>query len=199
MIESDVDPYIERIALAARRPVVIDPAAKARLMAAIRVEPMPVRQPSVWRWVVDRQVRLTPLGSFALAAGLVGIGVFLGVFARVNRDGVPSGGRQGAAVAQGQLSISDTVVKEVFVLVAPQAKHVSVVGDFNQWNMTATPLVRADGSGPWTVTLPLDAGRHVYSFVVDGRWTSDPSAPLAPDDGFGHANSVIMVSTGSAL
>jgi hypothetical protein len=152
----------------------------------------------VWRWFVDRQVRLTPLGSMALAAGLVGIGVFLGVSGRVNRDGPQTGQRQPVAAAQGQLPVSDTVVREVFVLVAPQAKHVSVVGDFNQWNPTATPLVRADKDGPWTVTLPLDAGRHVYSFMVDGRWTSDPSAPLAPD-GFGHANSVLMVTGGSAL
>jgi hypothetical protein len=40
----------------------------------------------------------------------------------------------------------------------------------------------------------------VYSFVVDGStWSADPSAPLAPDDGFGRPNSVKIVGRGSAL
>jgi len=50
------------------------------------------------------------------------------------------------------------------------------------------------------VTVPLSAGRHVYAFVVDGSsWSADPSAPFAPDDGFGHANSVKLVGRGSSL
>ena len=40
----------------------------------------------------------------------------------------------------------------------------------------------------------MTAGRHQYSYVVDGKsWSSDPNAPSAPDDGFGHANSVKIV------
>jgi len=95
-------------------------------------------------------------------------------------------------------AVVDTVVK--FVFVAPQASKVSVVGDFNGWNATTTPMVRTPNSAVWTVTLPLTTGRHVYSFVVDGSsWIADPAAPLAPDDGFGHASSVRIVGRGSAL
>jgi len=50
----------------------------------------------------------------------------------------------------------------------------------------------------WSVTLPLSVGRHLYAFVVDSQWIADPHAPLAPDDGFGHRNSVVLVRRGSA-
>jgi hypothetical protein len=34
----------------------------------------------------------------------------------------------------------------------------------------------------------------VYAFIVDGdRWVADPAAPMAPEDGFGIRNSVIVV------
>ena len=80
-----------------------------------------------------------------------------------------------------------------FVLVAPDAKQVSLAGTFNQWDPQATPLVRAGETGVWTATLTLPAGQHQYAFVVDGaRWVPDPGAP-AIDDGFGRRNSVLTL------
>jgi len=80
-----------------------------------------------------------------------------------------------------------------FVLVAPDAKQVSLAGTFNQWDPQATPLVRAGATGVWTATLTLPAGQHQYAFVVDGvRWVPDPGAP-AVDDGFGRRNSVLTL------
>jgi 1,4-alpha-glucan branching enzyme len=80
-----------------------------------------------------------------------------------------------------------------FVLVAPEAKQVSLAGTFNQWNTQVTPLVRAGATGVWTATLTLPAGQHQYAFVVDGaRWVADPGAP-AVDDGFGRRNSVLTL------
>ena len=79
-----------------------------------------------------------------------------------------------------------------FTLVAPNASHVSLVGDFNGWNASALPLRRA-GSGMWVVEVPLAPGRYAYSFVVDGALARDPSAPQAPVDDFGGTNSVVMV------
>jgi len=80
-----------------------------------------------------------------------------------------------------------------FVLVAPEAHAVSLAGTFNQWDATATPLVRSGPSGVWTATLTLPAGQHQYAFVVDGqRWVPDPAAP-AVDDGFGRRNSVLTL------
>jgi len=88
---------------------------------------------------------------------------------------------------------SASLVTVRFVLVAPEAKQVSLAGTFNQWDPQATPLVRAGATGVWTATVTLPAGQHQYVFVVDGaRWVPDPGAP-AVDDGFGRRNSVLTL------
>lgn len=200
MTDSELDPYVEWIAREARRPVVTDAAARERIMAAVRAEPLP-RRSFVWRagdalhrFVEPRAITLSPAWSTLLAAGLVGIGIFAGV-ATTDRDGRPSAG-QPRAVAAPQLPVSDTFVK--FTVAAPAAHQVFLVGDFNDWDLSKTPMAQADHGGVWSVVVPLPAGRHLYSFVVDGkRWISDPNAPFAPDDGFGHTNSVKIVGRGS--
>jgi hypothetical protein len=199
MTDPDLHPYVEWIAREARRPVVVDPAARDRVMAAVRAEPVPQRPISVWgRLVRPRAFTLSPVSGALLAAGLVGLGV-LGGTLPINRDGQSTVGQSRVAVAS-RLPVSpsttDTVVR--FVYVAPQADKVYLVGDFNGWDTVKTPLSRS-ANGSWTVTIPLSAGRHLYGFVVDGSWNTDPHAPLAPDDGFGHANSVKLVRRGSSL
>ena len=88
---------------------------------------------------------------------------------------------------------SASLVTVRFVLVAPDARQVSLAGTFNQWNTQVTPLVRAGATGVWTATLTLPAGQHQYAFVVDGaRWVPDPGAP-AVNDGFGRRNSVLTL------
>lgn len=83
-----------------------------------------------------------------------------------------------------------------FVLDAPGAAEVSLVGAFNGWDAAATPLARDPGTGLWTVSLPLAPGRHVYAFMVDGRTlTLDPRAPEARDPELGTSGSVILVGT----
>ncbi|PYO87171.1 MAG: glycoside hydrolase family 13 [Gemmatimonadetes bacterium] len=92
-----------------------------------------------------------------------------------------------------RLTAPPPLVTVRFVLVAPDAKAVSLAGTFNQWDAHATPLVRAGATGVWTATLSLPAGQHQYAFVVDGqRWVPDPGAP-AVDDGFGRRNSVLTL------
>ena len=81
-----------------------------------------------------------------------------------------------------------------FSCVAPAASEVFLAGSFNDWDPTATPMVRVPG-GAWHVALPLASGRHVYAFVVDGTsWVADPQAPLAPEGWFGARNSVLLVN-----
>jgi hypothetical protein len=71
---------------------------------------------------------------------------------------------------------------------------VSLVGDFNDWDVSALPLTL--DNGVWSTTLPLPPGRHVYAFVINGkRWIADPRAPQAPDADFGRPGSVILVRT----
>jgi 1,4-alpha-glucan branching enzyme len=89
-------------------------------------------------------------------------------------------------------SVASRAIK--FVLVAPEAGRVSLIGDFNQWDASATPLVRDEKNGTWTAFVTLRPGMHTYSFVLDGRhFVADPAAPMAPDDGYGHKSSVVIV------
>ncbi|MGE0469188.1 MAG: hypothetical protein AB7L09_17080 [Nitrospira sp.] len=79
------------------------------------------------------------------------------------------------------------------VLLQPEARSVSVAGDFNGWNPSYTPLERSDG-GMWTATIPLKPGRYQYMFVIDGKeWIADPLAPEEATDGFGSQNAVLDV------
>ena len=192
-----LDPSVRSIVTEARRPVAIDPAARRRLVEALRAEPVPHRSSRVREWLFEPKTFALPrLTTVALAAGLVGIGVLTGL--ALNRDGRAPTERPRAVAESSQLP--DSVVPRVvkFVLIAPQASRVAVVGDFNGWDGSATPAVR-QANGTWTAFFPLAPGRHVYSFVVDGtHFVTDPSAPIAPDDGYGQKNSVVVVTGASS-
>jgi hypothetical protein len=193
-----LDPNLQWIVSEARRPVTVDPLARARLFEAVRAEPAPRRQNRTFAWLLEpRRIILSPIATAALAAGLVGIGVFSALL--YNRDGRAPTERGLPVAVDSQLPDSGAPTRIVkFVLIAPQAAQVSLVGDFNRWDRAATPADR-EADGTWTVYVPLRPGRHVYSFVLDGtHFVSDPAAPMAPDDGFGHKNSVVVVSGASS-
>lgn len=193
-----LDPYVEWIVTEARRQVTLDAGARGRLMKAIRAEPAP-RRPSPLAWLTEpRQLAIRPIASLALAAGLVGIGVITGMLS--NRDGRQST-EQAPPVAEGHPQLPDSLAPRAikFVLVAPEAGRVSLVGDFNRWDVSATPLQRDETNGTWSAFVTLRPGMHTYSFVLDGRhFVADPAAPMAPDDGYGHKSSVVFVKRPSA-
>lgn len=62
-----------------------------------------------------------------------------------------------------------------FFCVAPAAKRVALVGDFNEWQPEAHPMVRQP-DGSWHLAVPLHHGHHHYLFLVDGRPALDPRA-----------------------
>ena len=81
-----------------------------------------------------------------------------------------------------------------FLLRAPGAREVHLVGDFNHWSVDATPLEDPDGNGIWTVTVPLPPGRYQYKFLVDGeKWEVEPDAQAYQPDGFGGMNSLLII------
>ncbi|MDD3642045.1 MAG: glycogen-binding domain-containing protein [Candidatus Krumholzibacteria bacterium] len=81
-----------------------------------------------------------------------------------------------------------------FSLFSTKVKSACVAGSFNNWSMTADPLHDREGTGMWSVTIPLPPGRYEYKFVIDGEeWIPDPANPTTADDGFGGSNSVITV------
>ncbi len=198
MTESERDPYIEWIARQGRRPVELSPDARARLMDAVRATSLPARPRRGLGWLTaPRPLTLSPLTSTLLAAGLVGVGVLAGLSVTY-RDGRVPAEQPAAVAANAQLPVHNSLQVHRFELTAPGAVHVSLVGDFNDWNAAATPMVRTADGKAWSVTVQLPAGRHVYAFVVDGaggttKWMPDPAALRAPDDGFGTPNSVVLV------
>lgn len=199
--------FAERIAAPLRAPERADATFRARLMASVRAEAESAeaesaelahasrgaatggasRQPWYRRSVT---VRFTPLRGLAAAAAIGGV-MLLG--ARAIERG-------GAAVASPPrvartAPLPDTVRVVQFVFVAPGARRVALVGDFNAWDRDATQLQRGGvNGGVWTVSLALPAGRHEYAFVVDGeRWEPDPAATDAVTDDFGVVSSVVSV------
>ena len=176
MTEQDdsLEPIIEIL----REPAVLRADLTDRVMSEIERLPLPgpaAPNPVRW-WRRGWTIRLTPLRGLGLAAGLAAL-----LFA-VRLGGRP---RVGPVVPLGARAMTQ------FVLIAPTATSVTVVGDFNDWSMSATPLERA--GGVWSVAVPLGPGRYRYAFVVNGAiWQRDPEAP-ASDDEFGRANSVVTV------
>jgi hypothetical protein len=74
------------------------------------------------------------------------------------------------------------------------ASRVTLVGDFNGWDRTGTPLLRQDGSDEWRATIALPAGVYRYAFLVDdARWVADPSHAGPVDQDFGEPTSLLTV------
>lgn len=169
-----------------KEPVSFDADLDRRIMAEIEAIPAPKRWVQRSWAALDwlkrgRPVRVSPLGGLALAAALAVIVIW---------------GRAGRATTeQESLSVSALLGSTVqFVIVAPTATEVSLVGDFNDWNPAATPMQLVAENRVWSVTIPLEAGRYRYAFLVNGdTWLSDPSAPPAQDDEFGRPGSVVTI------
>ena len=82
----------------------------------------------------------------------------------------------------------------LFVFHDDAADTVSVAGDFNGWNRSATPLTRHN-SGLWSTEIVVpQSGRFEYKFIVDGRrWVEDPSNGMKVPDNHGGLNSVLLI------
>jgi hypothetical protein len=82
----------------------------------------------------------------------------------------------------------------MFTLYSTKIEKVTIAGSFNNWSMTADPLYDREGTGMWSIILPLPPGKYEYKFIIDGKeWIPDPANPTTTDDGFGGHNSVITV------
>lgn len=78
-----------------------------------------------------------------------------------------------------------------FKLHAPQAKKVTLAGNFNNWN-TRTTTAKKDKDGNWVIKMTLKPGRYEYKFFVDGNWINDPHR-AAVSNAFGTQNSLVEV------
>lgn len=81
----------------------------------------------------------------------------------------------------------------VLAIVAPEAKAVVVVGEFNNWSLERHPLQQRDRE-TWHITLQLPPGTYQYKFVIDGtRWEEDAHNPKRALNEFGTTNSILEV------
>ena len=87
---------------------------------------------------------------------------------------------------------SKILTREVFEFSAPDAKEVYLVGTFNNWKTTETPM-KKDKKGVWKKTLSLEAGEYQYRFLVNGNWENDPSCSSCVPNEFGSQNCVRVV------
>ena len=139
------------------------PALRARVLARAREHGVPRRSWFRFRLLVT------------IAAAVAGMAVF------VMRDHL------------GPTESPDATRLVPFVFTVTNAGRVALVGDFNNWDVAATPMQRA-GPNAWWVIVQLRPGRYRYSFVINGtRWMTDPGAPRAADNDFGPRSSVITI------
>jgi 1,4-alpha-glucan branching enzyme len=80
-----------------------------------------------------------------------------------------------------------------FICHAPEAKQVSIIGDFNHWNPDATPMIRQP-DGYWMASLELRHGYHRYAFLVDGKSVLDPNASGKARDSQNQPVSLVAIS-----
>jgi hypothetical protein len=165
------DELLRRVVAELRRPVRLDPAVDTRALQEIQDERR--RAPAHRRFW---------LGAAALAAGLLFVVL-------VRSPSSDTGGRAAPAPAHAAVE-----TRQVELRLSAPASSVTVVGDFNDWDPSGTPLRPTGRSGVWSVELRLKPGRYHYTFLIDGnRWAGDPSEPQVTSD-FGAPVSVLTVS-----
>jgi RNA polymerase sigma factor (sigma-70 family) len=94
---------------------------------------------------------------------------------------------------------SDTVVLARFAFADDAAHAVSLIGDFNDWNPSAAPLLPGLSRGSWSTTVSLPPGRYEYAFLVDGkRWAVDRFSRATHEES-GVQSSVVTFGADAAL
>ena len=79
--------------------------------------------------------------------------------------------------------------------VGKSAKTAKVVGEFNDWSLTANPMKRLK-SGAFSTTIDLEIGReYQFRYVLDeNKWENDIEADrLVPSSYADSENSVVVI------
>lgn len=197
-IDSSLQPLVERL----RELPESDPRAVRRVLARIRhYDGLPNARRRALRRYFSRQS-----GWWAAAVVVLGAGVML--FARAAlqsssyesatlipavADGSPTPVVRAADAGEDSLS-AERLVARRFTIRSLEARQISLVGDFNQWNPRQHRLHREGQTATWYITVQLPAGLHKYAFIVnDSVWTTDPSALRTVDRDFGVTSSLVLV------
>lgn len=73
------------------------------------------------------------------------------------------------------------------------AERVNLVGEFNDWDTTVTPMTRNRSDANWKATIELEVGRrYAFRYLVDGReWLNDWHADDHVENPYGSYDSVV--------
>ncbi|MCB9135463.1 MAG: isoamylase early set domain-containing protein [Anaerolineales bacterium] len=84
--------------------------------------------------------------------------------------------------------------KVTFEVSAGEANEVALLGDFNEWNSSATPMKRRK-EGTFSVTVSLKPGNeYKFRYLADGEtWLNDAAADSYVPNTFGSEDSVVSV------
>ncbi|CAN5782742.1 hypothetical protein BH11GEM2_BH11GEM2_16910 [soil metagenome] len=168
---------LEMIVQDLQRPVILDESFERRVMVRVRRLYREQKKRSRGWTAIGATIAHRPAWAALVAAGIVAVAT-AGILKARPREEVVVGGPE--------------PVK--FVLVAPSAKSVAVVGDFNNWGLNKSALVATSNQGVWSVTASVPVGVHRYAFVVNGKqWMADPTAPRSSGDDFGMPSSALVV------
>ena len=76
------------------------------------------------------------------------------------------------------------------------AERVNLVGEFNDWDTTATPMTRNRSDANWKATVELKAGQcYSFRYLVDGKeWLNDWHADDHSENPYGSYDSVVDLS-----
>jgi len=80
-----------------------------------------------------------------------------------------------------------------FLLFAPLAREVFLLGDFNQWDGKKHPMEKGK-LGEWEKALVLSPGTYEYKYIVDGQWQEDPTNHQNRLNSFGTYNNLLIVA-----
>jgi len=85
------------------------------------------------------------------------------------------------------------VCKVTFKLKA-EAESLVLVGDFNGWDETATPMKKSE-DGTFSVTVEMETGfEQQFRYIADDNiWLNDEAADKYVDSLLGSENSVIIL------
>jgi hypothetical protein len=175
---SDLE-FERRLAAALRHDVPSNASEKARVMERVREASRELPRQRGWFF---RGARHSAIG-LALAAGVGSITTLSALLPA--RGATDVGARSGVIGDTVVSTLRDTLRLVRLIFDDSAARQVAVVGDFNGWRPTETPLTRDTTGHRWSATLALRDGAHRYAFVVDGtRWMPDPAAErVRADDG----------------
>ena len=80
-----------------------------------------------------------------------------------------------------------------FTIEAPDAEHVHLAGDFNNWTLDGSEMEPM--GGVWKKVVKLPPGRYRYRYVVDGRWQSDPLNAVVEPSPYGGEDSILVMDS----